>query len=573
MSVNLDADAHASEAITGAPQASAARRLVDTLVLNGVDHVFCVPGESYLAVLDALHDVRDRVRVIACRHEAGAANMAEAYGKLTGKPGVCMVTRGPGATHAAVGVHTAQQDSTPMILFVGQVAAADKGRGAFQEVDYRAAFGPLAKHADELDEPGRTAEIVSRAFATALQGRQGPVVLALPEDKLHEDGGPPAPAPVAPARAGLDPAALRAIRDRLAQAERPLVILGGSGWTAEALEAARRWVESHDLPVVLSFRRKDLLDNDHPSYAGDLGFGANPKLLARVKAADLILAIGARLGDTPTQGYSLFTPEFTSKSLLHIHAGPEEIGRTWPPAIGAVADVSPAVLALSGLDLGRQWTPWRDAARGDYEAFTQPVPVVGEVNLSEIVAHMAAVLPDDAIICNGAGNFAAWLHRFHRHRTFRTQLAPTSGAMGYGLPAAVAAKLAAPEREVVCFAGDGDFLMTGQELSTAVQYGAHVVVVVVDNGSYGTIRMHQEREFPGRVVATDLSNPDFAAYAAACGAWSITVTRTAEFPAALEAARKAGAPALIHLKTGVEQISPTQTISELRARHGPASAS
>ncbi|MBW3617577.1 MAG: thiamine pyrophosphate-binding protein [Proteobacteria bacterium] len=565
------ASATAVDTDAGASQASAARRLVETLVLNGVDHVFCVPGESYLAVLDALHDVQERIRVIVCRHEAGAANMAEAYGKLTGKPGICMVTRGPGATHAAVGVHTAQQDSTPMILFVGQIAATDKGRGAFQELDYRAAFGPVAKHADELDEPGRTAEIVSRAFATASQGRQGPVVLGLPEDKLHEDGGLPAPAPVTPARAGLDPVALSAIRERLLRAEQPLLILGGSGWTPEALNAARAWVEAHDIPVALSFRRKDLFDNDHPAYAGDLGFGANPKLLATVTSADLILAVGARLGDVPTQGYSLFTPERTSRSLIHIHPGPEEIGRTWPPAVGAVAEVSTAMLALSALDLGRRWTGWRDAARGNYEDFTRPVAVVGEVNLSEVVAHMAEILPRDAIICNGAGNFAAWLHRFYRHRAFRTQLAPTSGAMGYGFPAAVAAKLVAPEREVVCFAGDGDFLMTGQELSTAVQYGAAVIVVVVDNGSFGTIRMHQEREFPGRVVATDLSNPDFAAFAAACGAWSVTVTRTADFPAALEQARRAGLPALIHLKTGLEQISPGQTLSQLRARPRPQS--
>jgi len=544
---------------------TAARRLVETLLLNGVDHVFCVPGESYLAVLDALHDVSDRIRVIVCRHEAGAANMAEAYGKLTGRPGICMVTRGPGATHAAVGVHTAQQDSTPMILFVGQIAATDKGRGAFQEVDYRAAFGPLAKHGDELDEPSRTAEVVSRAFHNALQGRRGPVVLALPEDKLHLDGGPPAPAPVTPARAGLDPAALDAIADRLRAAEQPLLILGGSGWTADALAATRAWVERHDLPVVLSFRRKDLFDNDHFAYAGDLGFGPNPKLVARIKSADLILAVGARLGDTPTAGYAMFAAAGTAQRLIHIHPGPEEVGRVWPPAIGAVADVAPAMKALSALDLGRRWTAWRSAARTDYEAFTRPVPVEGEVNLSEVVAHMAATLPEDAIVCNGAGNFAAWLHRFYRHRRFGTQLAPTSGAMGYGFPAAVAAKLVHPDREAVCFAGDGDFMMTGQELSTAVQYGAAVVTVVVDNGSFGTIRMHQEREFPGRVVATDLRNPNFAALAAASGAWSATVERTVDFPAAFAEARRAGVPALIHLKTGLEQISPAKTITQLRA--------
>ncbi len=548
------------------PPDTAARRLVDTLVLNGVDRVFCVPGESYLAVLDALHDVRDRIEVVACRHEAGAANMAEAYGKLTGRPGICMVTRGPGATHASIGVHTAHQDSTPMILFVGQVACSDKGRGAFQEVDYAAAFGPLSKWASELDEPSRTTEVVSRCFAVAMQGRQGPVVLALPEDKLHEHGGPAAAAPVVAARAALDPAVLETIEQRLREAERPLAILGGSGWTQPALSSLSAWLEAHDLPVVLSFRRKDLISNDHPCYAGDLGLGPNPKLVERVKSADLLLTIGARLGENPTQGYTLLTREFTAKTLIHIHPGPEELGRVWPTAAAAVADVSPAALAISGLGVARKWTAWRQDARADYEAFTAPISVSAQVNLSEVVAQMAEALPADAIVCNGAGNFAAWLHRFYRHRARHTQLAPTSGAMGYGFPASIAAKLAHPERDVVCFAGDGDFLMTGNEMATAVQYGANVVVVVVDNGSYGTIRMHQEREYPGRIEATDLRNPDFAAYARSFGAWAMTVERTEDFPAALAQAREAGAPALIHLKTDVEAIAPGRTITQLRGK-------
>lgn len=543
---------------------TAARRLVETLVVNGVDHVFCVPGESYLAVLDALGDVADRIRVIACRHEAGAANMAEAYGKLTGRPGVCMVTRGPGATHASVGVHTAEQDSTPFFLFVGQVAGSDKGRGAFQEVDYARAFGPLSKWAAELDEPSRTAEMVSRGFAVAAQGRQGPVVLALPEDKLHDDGGPAAAGPVRPARAGLDPAALAEIGERLERAQRPMVVLGGSGWTTPALEALSSWLERRKIPFALSFRRKDLISNDHPCYAGDLGLGPNPKLIERVKDADLLIALGARLGENPTQGYSLLDASRTASTLVHIHPGPEEIGRVWPVSLGAVADVAPAAIALSTLAGKRTWAEAAAAARAEYEAFTAPIAVDAAVNLSEVVAHMAEVLPADAIVCNGAGNFAAWLHRFYRHRAFRTQLAPTSGAMGYGFPAAIAAKLAAPEREVVCFAGDGDFMMTAQEMATAVQYGANVVVVVVDNGSYGTIRMHQEREYPGRVVATDLRNPDFAAFADSFGAWSASVERTEDFPAAFAAARKAGRPALIWLKTDVEAIAPGRTISALR---------
>ncbi|HYE42813.1 MAG TPA: thiamine pyrophosphate-binding protein [Caulobacteraceae bacterium] len=545
------------------PADTAARRLVETLVLNGVDHVFCVPGESYLAVLDALHDVRDRIRVIACRHEAGAANMAEAYGKLTGKPGVCMVTRGPGATHASIGVHTAHQDSTPFLLFVGQVACADKGRGAFQEVDYAAAFGPLSKWASELDEPGRTAEIVSRAFATAQQGRRGPVVLALPEDKLHEHGGPSAPGAVKPARAGLDPEVLAEIEQRLNAAERPLVVLGGSGWTQAALDAFSAWLEAHGIPFALSFRRKDLISNDHPCYAGDLGLGPNPKLVALAREADVILAIGARLGENPTQGYSLFQREQTAERLIHIHAGPEELARVWPTALNAVADTAPAALAISQLRLNRTWDA--SGARAAYDAFIAPVAVEAAVNLSEVVRHMAEVLPTDAIVCNGAGNFAAWLHRFYRHRAWRTQLAPTSGAMGYGFPAAVAAKLVHPEREVVCFAGDGDFLMTAQEMATAVQYGSNVVTVVVDNGSYGTIRMHQERDYPNRVEATELRNPDFAAWARSFGAWATTVERTEDFPAAFEEARRAGAPALIHLKTDVEAIAPGRTLSQLRA--------
>jgi acetolactate synthase-1/2/3 large subunit len=369
---------------------------------------------------------------------------------------------------------------------------------------------------------------------------------------------------VRPARAGLDPAALAEIGERLETADSPLVVLGGSGWTPDALKTLSDWFERRRIPFALSFRRKDLISNDHPCYAGDLGLGPNPKLLERVKAADLLIAVGARLGENPTQGYSLLDAARTARTLIHIHPGPEEIGRVWPVSLGAVADVAPAALALSTLDGKRTWAEAAAAARAAYEAFTRPIPVDAAVNLSEVVAHMAEALPADAIVCNGAGNFAAWLHRFYRHRAFRTQLAPTSGAMGYGFPAAIAAKLAAPDRDVVCFAGDGDFMMTGQEMATAVQYGANVVVVVVDNGSYGTIRMHQEREYPGRVVATDLRNPDFAAFAESFGAWSATVETTADFPAAFAAARAAGRPALIWLKTDVEAIAPGRTITGLR---------
>lgn len=550
------------------PANTAARRLVETLVMNGIDRVFCVPGESYLAVLDALADVRDRIQVIACRHEAGAANMAEAYGKLTGRPGVCMVTRGPGATHASIGVHTAHQDSTPMILFVGQIALTDRGRGAFQEVDYREVFGGLAKWATEIETPARTVEVVERAFATALQGRMGPVVVALPEDILHEDGGPAPTRPVTPAKAAPDAAFLEQVRERLSKAERPLLVLGGSGWTDEASTAISDWSERLGLPVALSFRRKDLVSNDRSNYAGDLGLGCNPKLTARVKAADLILAVGARLGENPTQGYTLLDRARTAETLIHIHPGPEELGRVWTPLLGAAADNSLAALALSQIDPGRTWHDEAAAARADYDAFIQPVGVTGAVNMSEVIRHLAEALPHDAIVTNGAGNFAAWLHRFHRHRARRTQLAPTSGAMGYGYPAAVAARSVHPDREVICIAGDGDFLMTGQEMATAVQYGINAVVVVVDNGTYGTIRMHQETHYPGaaRTIATDLRNPDFVAWAEAFGAFGVRCERTEDFPAALAAARNAGRPALVHLITSAEDIAPGRTISGLRSK-------
>jgi acetolactate synthase-1/2/3 large subunit len=550
------------------PANTAARRLVDTLVMNGVDRVFCVPGESYLAVLDALADVRDRIQVIACRHEAGAANMAEAYGKLTGKPGVCMVTRGPGATHASIGVHTAHQDSTPMILFVGQIALTDRGRGAFQEVDYREVFGGLAKWATELESPSRTVEVVERAFSTALQGRMGPVVIALPEDILHEDGGPAPVRPVVPAKAALDPAFVEQVRERLSKAERPLLVLGGSGWTTEAAAAIGDWAERIGLPVSLSFRRKDILSNDRSNYAGDLGLGCNPKLTARAKAADLIIAVGARLGENPTQGYTLLDRTKTAETLIHIHPGAEELGRVWTPLLSATADNSLAAFALSSIDPGRDWKAEADIAHADYQAFSTPVPVGGAVNMSECMAHLGEILPPDAIVTNGAGNFAAWLHRFYRHRACRTQLAPTSGAMGYGYPAALAAKSVHPDTDVICIAGDGDYLMTGQEIATAVQYGINAVVVIVDNGTYGTIRMHQETHYPGaaRVIATDLKNPDFVKYAEAFGAFGIRCERTEDFPAALEAARNAGRPAVVHLITSAEDIAPLRTITGLRAK-------
>ncbi len=547
-------------------QTTAAQRLVETLIANGVDHVFCVPGESYLAVLDAFADVKNDIKVIACRHEAAAANMATAYGKLTGKPGVCFVTRGPGATQGAVGVHTAQQDSVPMIMFVGQVGTSDKGREAFQEVYYPSMFESLAKHSEEIDDPARVVEITTRALATAQQGRAGAVVVALPEDMLVSDPGPRRPAAVQVAHTGMDPAALAALKARLERAEKPLLILGGTGWSQDSLDRLAAWAKRIDLPVILSFRRKDLLDNHHPCYIGDLGLGPNPKLLARVRSADLLIAIGARLGENPSQGYGLFTAEETAKKLVHIHPDPRELNRVWPAAVTAVSGTANAGVALAGLEIAKSWAVWRAEARADLEAFVAPVQVTGAVNLSEIFTWLAKTLPKDAIVTNGAGNYAAWLHRYYLHRAFRTQLAPTSGAMGFGFPAAIAAKLVYPDRTVVGVAGDGCFLMAASDLATAVQYGANFPTLVIDNGSYGTIRMHQERDYPGRVSATDLRNPDFAAYARSFGAWGVTVTKTEDFAPAFTEALRQNTPSLLHVKTSVEDILPGRRLSQMAAK-------
>ena len=539
---------------------TAARRLVETLIANGVTHVFCVPGESYLAVLDAFVDFQDRIQVITCRHEAGASNMAVAYAKVTRRPGVCFVTRGPGATHASIGIHTASQDSAPVIMLVGQVARADRGREGFQELDYGAVFGSLTKLALEISDPTRTVEIVTRAFATATQGRQGPVVIALPEDMLSEDAGPRLPAAVQAAPASLAAAAAAQIADRLERAERPLLILGGTGWTDESLQRLAQWAGRLDLPVALSWRRKDLLDNDHPCYVGDLSIRPSPGLNERIRDADLLLAIGSRMGDIPTMGYTLLSADDAARKLIHIHPAAEELNHVWQASLSAVANEASAALALSDLNISRRWSQWRAAARADYERSIEPVTTVGAVNLSQVFTHMAKVLPPEAIICNGAGNYAAWPNRFYRYRRPCTQLAPTSGAMGFGFPAGIAAKLIHPDRDVIALAGDGCFLMNGQELATAVQYGVRLVTIVIDNGAYGTIRMYQEREYPKRVMATQLRNPDFAAYARSFGAWATTVERTEDFPEAFAAARTSEVPALIHVKTSVEDILPGQRL-------------
>ncbi|GAC1574109.1 MAG: thiamine pyrophosphate-binding protein [Candidatus Elarobacter sp.] len=545
---------------------SGGRAIVDVLQANGVDTVFCVPGESYIAVLDALHDAPG-VRVIACRHEAAAANMAEAYGKLTGRPGICFVTRAPGATHASIGVHTACQDSTPMILFVGQVARGMQLRGAFQEIDYAQVFGGLAKWAAEIDDARRIPELVTRAFRTAMSGRPGPVVIALPEDMLRSQAESADLAPAVRIAAHPGPDDLVRLRAMLNDAERPLMILGGSGWDSGACDAIRRFAERNALATSCSFRRQHLFDNRDPRYAGDLGLGSNPALAARVKSADLIVAVGGRLAEVPSGGYTLLEAPRPKQRFVHVHADPDELGRVYEPDLAINAGPAEFARALEGLApiASPRWSAWTLAAHDDYVQTLHPPATNAAVDMAKIVRHLDARLPDDAILCNGAGNYTTWLHRFFRYKRFGTQLAPTSGAMGYGFPAAIAAKLRYPERTVVALAGDGCFLMSSHELATAMQYGAGVIVLVVNNGMYGTIRMHQERSFPGRVVATDLVNPDFVALARAYGAHGALVERTEDFPAALDTALGAGRAALLELRTDPDVITPRTTLGAIRA--------
>ena len=525
-----------------------------------------MPGESYLPVLDALYDVQDRIQVITCRQEGGAAMMAEADGKLTGRPGICMVTRGPGATNASAGLHVAFQDSTPMILFVGQVGSAFREREAFQEIDYRRMFGEVSKWVAEIDDASRIPEYVGRAFSVAMSGRPGPVVLALPEDVLDEMAASVELRPAIAAASHPGEAQMAELRKMLAGAARPLLIVGGSGWDAQACAAVQRFAEASDLPVLATFRRQDRFDNSHPSYAGEIGVGVNPKLRARVQEADLLLVIGARLGEMSTGGYSLIDIPFPRQAMVHVHAGAEELGRVYRPSlsINAGPKTFAAALAMLAPVSPAAWAEWRKSARADYEAWQRPVAIAGRLQMAEIVCWLRDTLPADSIITNGAGNFTAWVHRFHRYTRLGTQLAPISGSMGYGFPAAIAAKLRHPERVVVCVAGDGDFLMTGQELATAMQFGAAPIVLVVDNGMYGTIRMHQERHFPARVMATDLRNPDFAALAKAYGAYGERVEQTADFAAAFGRARNSGKAALLHLKLDPEAITPSQSITQIR---------
>ncbi len=537
--------------------------LVDALKANGVGRVFSVPGESFLAALDGLY--ASGIQNVTCRHEGGAAMMAEAHGKLTGRPGVAFVTRGPGATNASAGVHVARQDSTPMILFVGQIARADRDRDAFQEVDYRAMFGPLAKWVAEIDQTERIPEYVSRAFHLAMSGRPGPVVLALPEDMLSARAEVPDLAPPAPPLSAVAAESIKAIAQALAAAERPLVVPGRPLWSQAAPDDLARFAARWGLPVAVPFRRQGHMDNAHPNYVGDLGVGMNPALGQALSQADCVLSLGSRLGDTLTRGYELMDPVRPHARVIHVHPSPDELGHLWRPDPGLVADPRAVVAALAALPAPRRWDDWTAGLRAGYEAWQQPRPTPGAVRMEAVVRWLSDHLPPDAIVTNGAGNYAAFIHRYYRFRRFGTQLAPTSGSMGYGLPAAIAAKLEHPGRSVVCMAGDGCLQMTVNELSTAAQHGAAVIVIVADNGHYGTIRMHQERSYPGRVSGTALANPDFAALARAYGGHGERVERQEDFAEAFARAQAAGTLAVLELALDPEALSTGATLSQTRA--------
>ena len=544
----------------------AAQILVDQLKIHGVDTAFGVPGESYLALLDALHDANS-IRLIVCRQEGGAAMMADAYGKLTGRPGICLVTRGPGTANATAGIHIAMQDSTPMIVLIGQVAREARGREALQEVDYKQFLGSMVKYVEEIVDPRRIPEYVSRAFHAAAGGRPGPVALALPEDMLVEMADTADAEPYTRIEPYPSPQQIDALVKILVRAERPMVLLGGSQWDNAAVKQIESFATSFALPVCTGFRRQDRFDNRHPCFAGDLGIAANPQLAARTRNADVLIAIGGRLGEATTAGYSLVTVPHPQQKLVHVHPDPGELGRVYQPTVAINASprtLAPALAALKPAAKPR-WADETEAAHRDYLTFIEPSKLPGAVQLSSIVRWLDEHLPADAIWCNGAGNFAGWVHRHHQYSGYGTQLAPTSGSMGYGFPAAVAAKLLHPDRSIVCFCGDGDFLMTGQELATAVRYRLPVITLIVNNGMYGTIRMHQEMHYPGRSFGTDLVNPDFAALAKAYGAHGETVERTEDFPSVFGRATASGKPAILDLKVAPEAITTRSTIAELRA--------
>ena len=541
--------------------------LVDGLVAQGVEHVFCVPGESYLAVLDALHGAP--IELTVCRHEAGAAMMADATARLTNRPGICMVTRGPGATNAAHAIHIAEHDSVPLILFVGQIERGMRGRGAFQELDYRAAFGAMAKWVVEIDDAARIPEILSRAFHVAMQGRPGPVVIALPEDMLIERASVADAPRVEPAQPWPGLAQMAELQKLIWAAERPMMVIGGVGWTPQACAAVARFSDHFAMPIATSFRRSSLFEASHPNFAGEIGIGPNPKLKDRIAEADLLILVGSRMAEMPSQSYTLLDIPVPKQRLVHVHPDSNELGRVYHPALAIHAAPKTFAASLEALQPPNEigWRQRTAEARADYLAWSEVPPAVpGAVDMGRIICWLRDNLPEEAVLANGAGNYAIWPGRFFRYGAKRIQLGPTSGSMGYGVPAAIGAKRLDPSRMVVSFAGDGCFLMNGQDFATAVQYGLAVIVVIVDNAMYGTIRMHQEREYPGRISGTALRNPDFAAYARAFGGHGETVERTEDFGPAFGRAVASGLPAILHVKVDPEAITPTTTLSAIRDR-------
>jgi acetolactate synthase I/II/III large subunit len=559
---HVNSDLHGTSAVLSVRHGG--RILADALAGHGVRTAFGVPGESFLPVLDGLHDLKDKLRFVICRQEGGASYMAEAWAKLTGEPGVLFVTRGPGATNGSVGVHTAFQDSTPMIVFVGQVGNDFVEREAFQEVDYRRMYGPLTKWVAQIDRTERIPEYVSHAFHVATSGRPGPVLLALPEDMLFSEAAVADAPHYRTPRAAPAPADMQELERLLAGAKNPFVLVGGGGWTKKASDALRAWAETAGIPVGCGFRCQDYFDNRHANYAGDVGIGVNPKLAQRVKEADVLLVIGERLGEMTTSAYTLLDAPVPRQKLIHVQSGAEELGRVYRATLPINSNYEEFVSALSRIKTP-SWKEITKEIHSNYLEWNKPIPMPGALHYGEVIAWLSANLPEDAILTNGAGNFASWLHRHFQYKGWRTQLAPTSGSMGYSVPAAVAAKIAEPKRTVVALAGDGEFLMNGQEFATAMQYGAAVIVLVVNNGMYGTIRMHQEREYPGRVSGTELANPDFAAYARAFGGHGETVERTADFAPAFQRALASGLPSILELRIDPEAITPSATLSDLRA--------
>ena len=558
-----------SPAMNDSPQLRTGGQLiVDALLAQGADTVFCVPGESYLDVLNALYAQQDAMRVVVCRHEGAAAFMAEAHGKLTGRPGICMVTRGPGATNASIGVHTAFQDSTPMILLIGQVGRDMIEREAFQEIDYRRMFGPFVKWVAQIDDVARVPELMARAWSVAMSGRPGPVVLALPEDMLTDSAFAVVAPRVEVPQSHPAPDAMRRLREQLAAAQRPLLLLGGPGWSADGREAIARFAVQNGLPVACAFRRQDLFDNRHPQYVGEVGIGVNPELAKAVREADLLIAVGTRLGEIVTGGYTLLEVPVPRQRLVHVLACAEELGRVYQPALKVSSSLDPFAAAAAELPPvdAAPWREWLGQLRGNYERYTAPSTRQAKLDPARVIQALAEMLEPDAILTNGAGNYSAWAHRYYPFSRPHTQLAPTSGAMGYGVPAAIAAKLQHPARQVICLAGDGCFLMTSQELATVRRHDLAIVFIVFNNGMYGTIRMHQEANYPGRPIGTDLCNPDFVLYAQSFGLHAERVARSEDFAPALQRALAGGGAALIELVIEPEILAPRATLSELREK-------